>query len=217
MSDVLERWRADPIAFIETVLFDPESGRPFQLLDAERAFLQHAYQTNDDGKLRYPEQVYSCPKKSGKTTLSGLHMLTTVLMFGGRFAEGYALANDEEQAQSRVFQMIKRIVEASPLLAREAKITADKIVFPAFHNAAICTLASNYASAAGSNPTVSCFDELWSYTSERSHRLWDEMVPPPTRKIACRLTTTYAGFTGESTLLEKRPAAAADRQRPARG
>jgi hypothetical protein len=46
------------------------------------------------------------------------------------------------------------------------------------------------------------FDELWGYTSERSHRLWDEMVPPPTRKIACRLTVTYAGFEGESNLLE---------------
>ena len=46
------------------------------------------------------------------------------------------------------------------------------------------------------------FDELWGYTSERSHRLWDEMIPPPTRKVACRLTTTYAGFEGESDLLE---------------
>ena len=29
------------------------------------------------------------------------------------------------------------------------------------------------------------------------------MVPPPTRKIACRLVTTYAGFSGESVLLEE--------------
>jgi phage terminase large subunit-like protein len=28
------------------------------------------------------------------------------------------------------------------------------------------------------------------------------MIPPPTRQIACRLTTTYAGFEGESELLE---------------
>jgi hypothetical protein len=40
-------------------------------------------------------------------------------------------------------------------------------------------------------------------TSERSRRLWDEMVPPPTRKIACRLTVTYAGFASESVLLEE--------------
>ena len=49
----------------------------------------------------------------------------------------------------------------------------------------------------------SCFDELWAYSSERARRLFDEMVPPPTRKIACRLTVTYAGFEGESELLEE--------------
>jgi phage terminase large subunit-like protein len=124
-------------------------------------------------------------------------------LFGGRFAEGYALANDLEQATSRVFQAIKRIVECSPLLMREAKITADRIVFPAFYNATISAVASDYASAAGANPTISVFDELWCYCSENARRLWDEMVPPPTRKIACRLTVTYAGFSGESVLLEE--------------
>ena len=81
-------------------------------------------------------------------------------------------------------------------------MTADKIVFPAFFNATINTLSSNHGTAAGSNPTVSCFDELWAYSTLRSARLFDEMVPPPTRKIACRLTVTYAGFEGESKLLE---------------
>jgi phage terminase large subunit-like protein len=79
---------------------------------------------------------------------------------------------------------------------------SDKIEFP-LNGATITALASDYAGAAGANPTISTFDELWGYTSERSRRLWDEMVPPPTRKIACRLTTTYAGFEGESVLLEE--------------
>jgi hypothetical protein len=198
----LERWRADPQAFIETVLCDPETGAPFVLLPAERQFLAHAFRLGPDGRLLHPELVYACPKKSGKTGFAALFMLTMILLYGGRFAEGYALANDEEQAASRVFQAIRRIVEASPLLKREAKVTADKITFPAFANATITTVASNYATAAGANPTISCFDELWAYSTERSHRLWDEMIPPPTRKIACRLTVTYAGFSGESTVLE---------------
>jgi phage terminase large subunit-like protein len=105
-------------------------------------------------------------------------MLTMILLFGGRFAEGYCIANDLEQAQSRVFQAIKRIVEASPLLMREARVTAERIVFPAFNNATISAMTTDYASAAGANPTISCFDELWGYTSERLHRLWDEMIPP---------------------------------------
>ena len=198
----LERWRADPVAFIETVLHDPATGEQFKLLEAERQFLAHAFQTDASGRLLFPEQVYSAPKKSGKTGFAAMHMLTTVLLFGGRFAEAYLAANDLEQSTARVFQAAARIVEASPLLKREAKITAERITFPAFHNATVTAIASDYAGAAGANPTISVFDELWAYTSERSHRLFDEMIPPPTRKTACRLTVTYAGFSGESLLLE---------------
>jgi phage terminase large subunit-like protein len=207
MSDVavainVDHWRANPAAFIEGVLHNPETGKPFVLLDAEREFLKHAFALDENGRLRYTEQLYGAPKKSGKTGFAALHMLSTILLFGGRLAEGYALANDQEQAQSRVFAAIRNIVQASPLLKHEAKITADKIVFPNFHNAMIATVASNFATAAGANPTISCFDELWAYSSERAHRLWDEMIPPPTRQIACRLTCTYAGFSGESVVLE---------------
>jgi phage terminase large subunit-like protein len=169
---------------------------------AERAFLDRAFLTDAGGRLIYPEQVFSAPKKSGKTGFAALHTLTMCLIFGGQYAEGYCVANDLEQAQGRVFQAIKRIVESSPELRAIARIFSDKIEFPVT-GATITALASDYAGAAGANPTISTFDELWGYTSERSRRLWDEMVPPPTRKIACRLTTTYAGFEGESELLEE--------------
>jgi phage terminase large subunit-like protein len=198
----LARWRNDPIAFIEHALSDPETGRPFVLLAAERAFLQHAFKLGDNGKLLYPEQLYSCPKKSGKTTFAAIMILTMVLLYGGRFAEAYALANDQEQSIARVFTMVRRIVEASPLLRREAKITQDRITFPGI-NAVIAAIANDAGSAAGGNATISVFDELWAFVSERSRRLWDEMVVPPTRKIACRFTCTYAGFVGESQLLEE--------------
>jgi phage terminase large subunit-like protein len=128
-KSLLARWRADPAAFIERVLINPETGRPFELLVAERAFIVHALKTDADGRLIYSEWVYAAPKKSGKTGFAALLMITTVLLFGGRFGEGFALANDLEQAQSRVFEAIKRIIEASPLLKREAKVTADKITF----------------------------------------------------------------------------------------
>jgi hypothetical protein len=41
------------------------------------------------------------------------------------------VANDLEQAQGRVFEMVRRIVEASPLLRREVNITIDRITFGA--------------------------------------------------------------------------------------
>jgi phage terminase large subunit-like protein len=206
MADIdarsLAHWHSNPISFVEQVLHDPETKKPFVLLPAEHAFLQYAFQLDDNGRLSYPEQVYSCPKKSGKTTLAAIHALTLTLLFGGSYPEATCCANDLEQASGRVFEMIRRIVEASPALRSTAKVVANRITFPAL-DAAIFPIGSDYAGAAGGNQNIAVFDELWAYTSERSRRLWDEMVPPPTRRIACRLTTTYAGFEGESALLQE--------------
>ena len=198
----LKRWRANPVLFVEECLIDPETKRPFVLLEAEKRFLEHAFQTDEYGRLRYPELLYACPKKSGKTTFAAIIVLTMLLLFGGSYPEATICANDYEQAQARVFTMIRRIVECSPLLCVEAKLTQDRITFPTF-GAVISAIASDYAGAAGGNQNISVFDELWGYVSERSRRLWDELIPPPTRKIACRLTTTYAGFENESQLLEE--------------
>jgi phage terminase large subunit-like protein len=201
-QNTLERWVREPISFITEVLRNPETNRPFELMPAQREFFKHAFQIDDDGRLRYPEQLLGTPKKFGKTTTAAMHLLTTSLVFGGRFAEAYCVANDLEQAQGRVFQAVRRIVEASPYLRREAEVLQNRITFPET-GATIQAIGSDYAGAAGANPTISSFDELWGYTSERSRRLWDEMVASPARKISARLVTTYAGFEGESVLLEE--------------
>jgi len=199
----LERWRANPIVFIEQILCDPETGEPFVLSEAERNFLQLAFKLKENGKLLYPELVFGAIKKSGKTTLAAIIMLTMVLLFESRFGEGICVANDLEQAQSRVFAVIKRIIAASPMLKPEANVTANKIVFPAFFDATIISLASDAASGAGANPTIVCVDEGWGVTSERSRRFVDEMVISPARKISCRLLVSYAGFSNESNWLEE--------------
>ena len=98
--------------------------------------------------------------------------------------------------------MIRRIIESSPLLKREAKITQDRITFPAF-DVTITAIPSNFATAAGGNQNISVFDELWAFTRSARVVSGTNSVPPPTRQIACRLTTTYAGFEGESLLLEE--------------
>jgi phage terminase large subunit-like protein len=197
----IERWRSDPVTFIEEVLIDPETERPFVLNRAQRHFLARAFRLAADSRLRFPELLFSGPKKSGKTGLAAMIVLYVVLVLGGRFAEGYCVANDLEQAQGRVFQAIRRIVSISPAFADEATITASKIEFHET-GATITAIASDYAGAAGANPVISCFDELWGVTSEGGYRLFDEMVPSPARQISLRLTVTYAGFEGESALLE---------------
>ena len=191
----------DPVTFIETTLVNPETGQPFELTDAERLFLRHAFIMTPDGRLKYPELVFGAPKKTGKTGFAAMLLIYVVVVLGGRYAEAYCAANDYDQSQGRVFTAASRIVEASPMLRPDALVTRDRIEFRST-GAVITAIASDYAGAAGANPTITCFDELWGYTSERAHRLWDEMVPPPTRAVACRLTVTYAGFEAESALLE---------------
>jgi phage terminase large subunit-like protein len=198
----LRRWRRQPARFVEEVMHCPETSEPYRLMPAERRFLEHAFRTDASGRLLYPEQLFAAPKKSGKTAFAAMHMLTTVLLYGSAYPEAAVLANDLDQSLARVFAAAKRIIECSPLLRAEAKVTVDAITFPGVR-ASITAIASDYAGAAGGNQNIAVFDELWAYTSERSRRLWDEMVPPPTRKIACRLTVTYAGFEGESQLLEE--------------
>src|SRR5215469_2960460 len=196
----IERWR-DPVSFIESGLHNPETGQLFVLTDAEKLFVRHALKLTPDGRLQYPELLFSGPKKSGKTAFGAMLVIYVIVALGSRYAEGYCAANDFEQSQGRVFQAICRILHASPPFADDVAITASKIVFTST-GSTITALANDYTGSAGANPTITVFDELWGYQSERSHRLFDEMVPPPTRKIACRLTVTYAGFEGESKLLE---------------
>ena len=182
----LLRWRRNPVAFIERHLVNPETGKLFKLLEAEKQFLRLALTLGPDGRLLYPELVFGAIKKSGKSAFAALVVLIVLLLFGGPYAEAYCVANDYQQAQDRVFAVCCRIVEASPLLRGEARIGADKITFPAT-GATITALASDYAGIAGGHPVISVFDELWAYTSERARRMYDELVPVPTRKISCRL------------------------------
>jgi phage terminase large subunit-like protein len=197
----LTRWRLAPWQFVEECCIDPETGAPFQLLPAERLFMEHAFQRNSRGRWLYPELIFSAPKKSGKTGFAALFTLVSLLLFGGMYPEALIAANDREQAVGRVFTAIRRIVETSPVLAAEAKVLADTITFEAT-DASIKAITSSYSSAAGANANLTVFDELWAFDSEKDQRLFDECVPPPTRKLAARLTVTYAGFEGESSLLE---------------
>ena len=95
-----------------------------------------------------------------------MHMLTTTWCTVVASPKATAWPTISSKRQGRVYSAIKRIVEASPYLVREAVITQNRISFPST-GAVIQAVGSDYAGAAGANPTISCFDELWAYTSER--------------------------------------------------
>jgi LAGLIDADG-like domain/Terminase large subunit, endonuclease domain len=135
------------------------------------------------------------------TTTSAMAILYIIGALGDERAEGYVASNSREQSADRVFADCAAIVRASPDLAAVANVRNDAIEFPD-KMAFIKTVTTEASSAAGGRPTIVVFDELWGFQNRASHRLWDELVTTPTTRISLRFTVTYAGFTGESDLLE---------------
>jgi hypothetical protein len=61
-----QRWHADPAAFIEEALVNPETGLAFVLTEAERAFLRVAFKRTPDGRLMFPELLFGAPKNPAR-------------------------------------------------------------------------------------------------------------------------------------------------------
>lgn len=196
-KEKIELYRADLVKFAGEQFYIPETGKPIKLLPHQKKILRLAF-TPKRGKMPYSTIVYSAPKKSGKTAIGAL-VATWWALSQEPYNEIYCVANDQEQARSRVFQAVTRAIDLNPSLT--ADTTKNVIRFPAT-DTKIEALASEYAGAAGSNPGLTIFDELWAYYLERSQRLYEELTPSPVRKNSCRLIVTYAGFEGESLLLK---------------
>jgi phage terminase large subunit-like protein len=190
----------DPAAFFDDFIQKNELGQLFLLQPHQREILRLAFDFDADGKLPWDTFVYSCRKKSGKSTING--GLTTWWGFTQESPNECSIfANDAEQANSRVFKTVTGIIRNNPQLLASAKLEAAKITLSNGTN--IAWSACDFAGSAGSNHGFTSWDELWGYTSEASRRLWEEMTPVPTRVNSIRMITTYAGFENESKLLRE--------------
>ncbi|MBA7472785.1 hypothetical protein ES707_08117 [subsurface metagenome] len=79
-------------------------------------------------------------------------------------------------------------------------ITKDAIERPATGSIIRCLPTD--ISAAGLNPNLVIFDELWSYEYESMTRFFEELTTVPTRKHPLVLIVTYAGYDEDSLLFE---------------
>ena len=198
------RYQRDPVKFIDECITVNERGRPFRLTPVQRAVLTAAFMFDRRGQLAWSTFVYSCPKKSGKTTINAALLLWWAYTQDAP-NELLVLANDLEQSTARVFTTARKLIQRNPQLAASA-VVLDKARIVLTNDTEIKALASEYAGAAGSGHGLTSWDELWGATSENSRRLWDELTPVPTDlehglKNSIRLVTTYAGWEGESDLL----------------
>jgi phage terminase large subunit-like protein len=188
-----------PITFIDRLIKENELGQPFALFPFQREILNLAFAFDEKGKLPYDTILYSCPKKSGKSTINAALTLWWALT-QERPNTCLLLANDREQSLSLVFSSIEGLIQHNPETQAECEVQS-KTIYCA-NGTVIKALSSEYSTASGSNHGWTSWDELWCYTSEGSRRLWEELTSVPTRRNSIRFITTYAGYTQESELLE---------------
>jgi phage terminase large subunit-like protein len=133
-----------PTAFIDRLIKFNELGQPFKLMDHQRNILRLAFAFDEQGRLPWDTILYSCVKKSGKTTLNGA---LTIWWAATQEApnEILILANDLEQSLARVFKTMEGIIQHNPELQREAEVQS-KCIFMA-NGTTITAISGDYAGA----------------------------------------------------------------------
>lgn len=140
---------------------------------------------------------------SGKTTIAALvgQWAAEDAVTWGYRGEIYIMANDFEQAQTRIYKAIRNSVEAEQRYWATWR-TGDRRLTCHKTGTIIKPLPNDYRGEAGANPNLTLWSELWAYSSEESQRMWDEMKPSPAALVSVRFVETYRGFEDESNLLK---------------
>ncbi len=160
--------------------------------------MRSATERDSEGKFRWQTILWSAPKKSGKTRIAAL-VAAWLADTTGPYAEIYLAANDGKQSEDRILSTIGRCLELNPSLGWQR--TKSKIVLP--NGSFIEAIPVDPTGQAGANPTFVVFSEMWGYRLEHKERLWAQMTISPARRgRSLRWIETYAGYSGESPVLE---------------
>src|SRR5262245_48555683 len=111
----------DLVAFIDANIRLNEKGKPWALSGHQRTVLALMFARH------YSIRLWSEVKKSGKTFLAACIAIFEAVTNAD--AEVVCCANDEEQAQSRVFATCAALCKYNPELAASARILANEIRF----------------------------------------------------------------------------------------
>lgn len=176
----------------------PLGAGPIELAEHQQRILNAALERDGSGRFRWSTIMWSAPKKSGKTRVAAM-VAAWLARYSGRYAEVYCLANDGKQSADRVLAAIKKAISLSPTL--NWRTTMTNITLPS--GAFIEAVPVDPTGEAGGQPTGSFWSELWGFKHSAAKRLWTEFTIPPTRfGHAIRWVESYAGYTGESPVLE---------------
>ena len=192
----------DPIQWIETHFWIPETSSAIKLLPYQKAVLREAYRRDEQGKFVYSVIVWSDIKKSAKSSIAAAVALERARNIS--WGSIKIVANDLKQADSRVAFYARRAVELNPALKDYVRHspTTYRLEFP--NRAKIEAIPVDPSGEAGGNDDLIIFSELWAAKNKAAKQMWTEMTLSPTKMgYSQRWVETYAGYSGESETLEQ--------------
>lgn len=197
-ADWIESNVIDPTT-VNPLTWDFSTAKFLKLEPFQKRIIRHVTTLDrKNGLFPYRTIVWSQIKKSGKTQIAGA--------IGAWFAAQVeapnlvlTVANNQEQSAGRIFDAMKPSLKLLGCDVPTAKNASPVIRLE--NGTLIRAIPNNYEGEAGANYGLTLWSELWAFASERGTRLFEELMPVPTRRHSMRWIETYAGFEDESDLL----------------
>lgn len=201
--------RADICDWAERHFYISATRQQIILMLHQKAILRAMMKLDPDGARHWITCIYSTIKKSGKSTVGGLigRFIAEVLTHMG---EIYTVGNDWRQAKERSFRFLEESIRLTPGVERRSgewhlpdRWHCQKTKMECLTTQSkVEAISVDAAGEAGGAPDLSIWTELWGMESTESLRFWDEMTPVATKPNSFRVVETYAGYDGESVLLQ---------------
>lgn len=174
-----------------------------RLYPSQIAPLREARRRGPDGKFIYNVVVWSDIKKSAKSCIAA-----AVALYQARHQDWSSvkiIANDLKQADSRVAFYFRRALELNPAYTKGGNYRQAGYTITFTDNySTVEALPIDPGGEAGGNDDLIIFSELWAARHKDIQQMWTEMTLSPTKfGQSQRWVETYAGYSGESPILEQ--------------
>lgn len=194
-----------PVEWIEQNFYLYDTGNLITLYDCQRRPLELALSRDSTGLFKYTTILWSWPKKSAKSSV--IASVADFTAASRNRASVKLVANDLKQADSRVGMYLRESIK----LGQKAKhrdsairMTPSGYTTKYPNGSIIECVPIDPSGEAGGNDDMIVFSELHGWKSKAHQRMWSEMTLSPNKfGNAQRWVDTYAGFEGESPILEQ--------------
>lgn len=193
---------SDPARWIAQNFYIPETHGAITLAPYQIACLREALRRDENGQYKYSLVVWSDIKKSAKSSIAAAVGLWVA--YNVEWASIKVIANDLKQADSRVSYYMRRAITLNQVMKSSATVNTSgySIKVPGQHSM-IEAVPIDPKGEAGGNDDAVIYSELWGANSKAAQQLWTETTLSPTKYgQSFRWVETYAGYTGQSPILE---------------